>query len=97
MVEGKRKSRTLRRVFVRTPGGRTVVHYRKRKPSKAKCGVCGAILKGVPRGRPYKMKNMPKTAIIAKTTTMIINWLPVIVTCAFMRKNINEMHLNLKK
>ncbi len=62
MVRGMFKSRSLRKVFVKTPGSKTVVHYRKRKPSKAKCGSCGTDLKGVPRERPYKMQNMPKTA-----------------------------------
>jgi len=61
MVSGKHKSKTYRKIFVRTPGSRTVVHYRKRKPAKAKCASCAAILKGVPRERPYKMQNMPKT------------------------------------
>ena len=49
MPSGKHKSRSLRRVFVRTPGGRTVLHYRKRKDAAARCGRCGALLKGVPR------------------------------------------------
>ena len=61
MVEPRKRSRSLRRVRVRTPGGRTVVHYGHRKPAKAKCGNCGAVLPGVPRERPYKMQNMPKT------------------------------------
>lgn len=54
------RSRSLRRVYVKTPGGRVVVHYRKRKPKIAHCS-CGAPLKGVVRERPYKMRNMPKT------------------------------------
>ena len=61
MVEGKRKSGTYRKVFVKTPGGKTAVHLRKRKPASAKCAGCGAVLSGVPRERPYKMQNMPKT------------------------------------
>ncbi len=61
MVEGKKKSRTFRRVYVKTPGGKTVLHYRRRKPAKAQCGNCGALLKGVPQARVYKMRNMPKT------------------------------------
>jgi len=61
MVEGKKKSRSLRRVYVRTPGGRTVIHYRKRKPKLARCGACGKSLSGVLRERPYKMRNMAKT------------------------------------
>ena len=55
------RSRTLRRVHVRTPGGKSKVQYKKRKPSIAKCGKCGAKLKGVARERPYKMTKMAKT------------------------------------
>ncbi len=59
---GRLKSRKrLRMVFVRTPGGRTTTHFRKKKPSKAKCGNCGKQLAGVPRELPSKMKNLPKT------------------------------------
>ncbi len=61
MVEGRFRSRTFRRVKVKTPGGKTVTHYRLRKPKIAHCSNCGAELKGVPRERPYKMQNMPKT------------------------------------
>ncbi|MEW6063175.1 MAG: 50S ribosomal protein L34e [Nanoarchaeota archaeon] len=61
MVEGKKKSRSLRRVYVRTPGGRTVIHYRKRKPKLARCGICGKGLKGVLRERPNRMRNLAKT------------------------------------
>lgn len=59
----RRKSKSLRKVFRRTPGGRTVEHYEPRKPKKAHCaGIgCDAVLKGVPRERPHKMQNMPKT------------------------------------
>ena len=55
------RSRSLRRTYKKTPGGRTVLHYEKRKPSNAQCGRCGGILKGVPRERPYKMMKMGKT------------------------------------
>ena len=57
-----KRSRSLRRVSIRTPGGKTVVHYRKRKPSKATCGSCGAFLPGVPRERPFKMMRMAKSS-----------------------------------
>lgn len=43
------------------PGGRTALHYKERKPGKAKCGNCGSILQGVPRERSLKMHKMPKT------------------------------------
>ncbi len=60
MVEGKKKSRRLRRIFVKTPGGKTVIHYKRRKPKAAKC-VCGAKLMGVPRDIPSKIKKLAKT------------------------------------
>jgi large subunit ribosomal protein L34e len=47
---------------VKTPGGRTVTHYKRRKPKSAKCGKCGAVLKGVPRELPSKMRKVSKTA-----------------------------------
>ena len=62
MVAGRFKSRTFRRISRKTPGGNVSLQYRKRKPAKAKCGACGALLAGVPRERPFKMQNMPKTA-----------------------------------
>lgn len=61
MTGAKQKSRTFRRVYGRTPGGRIIVKYSKRKPSKAVCGVCGAVLNGVARQRNVKLRNMPKT------------------------------------
>ena len=62
MPRGMFKSGRLRKIFVKTPGGRTVIHYRQRKPSKAICGSCKKQLAGVPRELPSKMANMPKTA-----------------------------------
>lgn len=61
MVKPGHRSRSLRRVFRRTPGSRTVLQFRKRKPSKARCSKCGKLLPGVPRERPYRMVRMPKT------------------------------------
>lgn len=55
------RSRTFRRVHVKTPGGDNVIHHKKRKPGQAVCGSCGAVLKGVASDRPYKMQNMPKS------------------------------------
>jgi large subunit ribosomal protein L34e len=42
------RSRSLKRVWRRTPGGRTVIHYRRSKVGVAVCGVCGSRLGGVP-------------------------------------------------
>ena len=56
----KSKSRTFRRVFTKTPT-KTVIHYKRRRPNKPVCSICGVVLKGVPNLLPSKMKNMPKT------------------------------------
>jgi len=61
MPRGMHKSNTLRKVFVKAPGNTTKVHYRKRKPGKAKCAKCEAVLPGVPSERPVIMKNLPKS------------------------------------
>ena len=55
------KSNTMRKVFVKTPGNRTVKHLSKRKPGKATCAKCGAVLMGVANEKPTKMQNMPKS------------------------------------
>lgn len=61
MTAPRLRSRSLRRVHVRTTRKKSVVHYKRRKPKIAHCSKCGAKLKGVARERPYKMQNMPKT------------------------------------
>jgi large subunit ribosomal protein L34e len=61
MPTGKYRSRTLRRIHKRTPGGRTVLRYKKRAPGKAVCAVCGAELHGIPRTKPSKIRHTPKT------------------------------------
>ena len=62
MPRGMFKSGRLRKIFVRTPGSRTTVHYRARKPSKAICGNCKTQLAGVPRERPAHLKKIPKSS-----------------------------------
>lgn len=61
MPAPSKRSRSFRKIYKKVPGGKTVTHYKKKKPGKAECGRCGAILKGVPRERPYKMRTMSKT------------------------------------
>lgn len=51
MVRPAYRSRSLRRVKVRTPGGDTVVHFEKRKTNYHHCALCGAVLQGMPRLR----------------------------------------------
>jgi large subunit ribosomal protein L34e len=60
MPEGRKKSRTLRRIKVKTPGGKTITHYRQRKPGKAKCAKCRKPLAGVAIARATQMNKIPK-------------------------------------
>ena len=61
MVAGKHKSRTFRKVFRKTPGNKVVTQYKKRKPSKAKCGMCGKTLSGTLTSSKSTMQNTAKT------------------------------------
>lgn len=61
MPRPKQRSSSLRRVYVRTPGGKVVIHYKKRKPKIAHCSECGKVLKGVIRERANKMRKISKT------------------------------------
>ena len=62
MVAGKHRSRSLRRVYVKTPGGRTVLHYRRRKPQGAKCANCKKNLLAVPREIVSVLRNISKSS-----------------------------------
>ncbi len=55
------RNNTFKKTIKRVPGGRRVVHYKKKKPSKHVCAKCGKVLDAVPRGRPYQIKKIPKT------------------------------------
>ena len=62
MVRGSLRSRTFRRVFVKTPGNRVTLHYRRRKPNFPQCAGCGENLKGTVRAFPRVLQNLPKSA-----------------------------------
>lgn len=62
MVQGRYKSRKKAKVFTRAPGGLLKVHYKKRKPSGARCASCNRALFGVPRMLPFKLRNIPKSS-----------------------------------
>jgi len=61
MVRGMYRSRTLRRVKVKAPGGKVHIHYRQRKPQAAKCAYCLKPLAGVPRENAKVMQSLAKT------------------------------------
>ena len=43
----QQKSRSKRRLKVKTPGGKVVIHYKPRTKSKTSCAECGSTLHGV--------------------------------------------------
>lgn len=61
MPEPKYRTRKWKKKWVRTPGGELIISYRKPKPKIAKCSNCKKPLFGIPRERPYKMRNLAKT------------------------------------
>jgi len=61
MVRKMLRSRSVKKTQVKVPGGRTKTHYKKEKPKKARCGICGSELKGVPKVRPSDLKKLSKT------------------------------------
>jgi large subunit ribosomal protein L34e len=61
MVRRSLRSRSLRKIRVKTPGGRVTIQFKRRNPKQSHCGKCGAVLSGVPRLRPFKMQNTAKT------------------------------------
>ncbi|MDR1721666.1 MAG: 50S ribosomal protein L34e [Methanobrevibacter sp.] len=61
MPANRFRSRSYKRTFKKTPGGVTVLRYKKKKPSKHVCAECGQVLHGVPRGRPYEIRKLSKS------------------------------------
>jgi large subunit ribosomal protein L34e len=55
------RSRALRKIRKRVPGGASVIHYLRRNPSQAKCARCKGVLHGVASKRPHIMVKLAKT------------------------------------
>jgi large subunit ribosomal protein L34e len=62
MVKRRLRSRSIKKIRVRTPGKRTVIHFERKKPSVAKCAICKKPLYGVPRANPSGMRKLPKSS-----------------------------------
>lgn len=54
------RSRSLRRVQVRTPGGATVTRYEKKRNGVAVCAICKKPLHGVKTNKVYKFSKTEK-------------------------------------
>ena len=61
MPANRFRSRSYKRTNTKTPGGVIVLRYKKKKPSKHVCAECGAVLHGVPRGRPFEVNKLAKS------------------------------------
>lgn len=61
MVKRSLRSRSLRKLKVKTPGGRSVIHYGERKNAAARCAVCKRPLHGTPRARDSGMAKLSRT------------------------------------
>ncbi len=56
------RSRSLRRVRIKTPGGQTKIYYKKPKPGLTTCSNCKMPIHGVPRMFSHKFRNLPKSS-----------------------------------
>jgi large subunit ribosomal protein L34e len=62
MVKPAKRSRSIRNIRRKAPGGRNVLHFTEKKPKRAHCAECGSVLPGVPRQRPVRMQNLSKSS-----------------------------------
>ncbi|MDP4012783.1 MAG: 50S ribosomal protein L34e [Candidatus Nanoarchaeia archaeon] len=62
MPTPRHRTSTFRKVFVKTPGGRTIVQYKRKKSARAQCAQCQRYLAGVACGIPSRVKKLPKSS-----------------------------------
>lgn len=51
----------FKKIQRRTPGGKTVVHAKKKMTSKHKCAICHGLLHGTPRGSRVEIRKLAKS------------------------------------
>lgn len=56
------RTRSVKKMRVRTPGNRLVTHFKMEKVGVAKCNICKKPLHGVPRVIPSEMGKIPKSS-----------------------------------
>ncbi|MCI2414638.1 MAG: 50S ribosomal protein L34e [Candidatus Aramenus sp.] len=54
------RSRSLRKISVKLPSGRSATHYERRKNSEAVCAMCKRPLRGVPTNGVNKLSKTKK-------------------------------------
>ncbi len=55
------RTRSLRKIRKKLPGGASIIHYFKKKPKKAVCAMCGKPLHGVPSDLTSKVRSLSKS------------------------------------
>ncbi|BCU70663.1 50S ribosomal protein L34e [Stygiolobus caldivivus] len=60
MPSPQQRSRSLRRVYIRTPSGKSKIHYEDKKTSEAVCAICKEPLRGVKTDKVYKYSKTEK-------------------------------------
>jgi large subunit ribosomal protein L34e len=61
MVKPMLRTRSKKRVMTRLPGGKTVLHFKHKKPSKKTCARCNVNLAGSPSGSIAEIGKMSKS------------------------------------
>ena len=61
MPQRRLRTRSRRKKFVKTPSGRTAIHYIGEKRSHHHCARCGGIIHGIPREKDYKLSHSERT------------------------------------
>ncbi|MBW6461578.1 MAG: 50S ribosomal protein L34e [DPANN group archaeon] len=60
-MEPRFRSRSFKRIETSLPGGKNVLHYRRKGVAKAHCATCGVPLSGVPTGGKGEIAKLAKT------------------------------------
>ncbi|MFX0196232.1 MAG: 50S ribosomal protein L34e [Candidatus Hodarchaeota archaeon] len=61
MPRPMQRTRSKRKIKSKTPGKRETTHFYKRKPQRARCASCGALLSGIARKRATTLTRISKT------------------------------------
>ncbi|MFQ6135794.1 MAG: 50S ribosomal protein L34e [Candidatus Hydrothermarchaeales archaeon] len=61
MVTPGKRSGSQKKSFKVTPGGKTVTHYKRKRPSPVRCAICKKPLSAVPKKTKEELKKLPKS------------------------------------
>lgn len=61
----RNRSKSAKRMSVRTPTGRNVLHFKGKRPGRISCRICGAVLGGVNNSRRAAKSEKTPTRVFA--------------------------------